>query len=241
MKDALGWNQELENRRYLRSRDIEHDIYEMVMGEHEEIKFYLKKPAYDPYDAIHGYHPEEKFRRQFFYPYMNKDTVLFDVGCAQGTYTFPALALGAKVVGFEPDKRLAPHLIDNVRYNGFQNFSLYDLFICDIPASKVDADELSNVDATTLDDFVKQTGIIPTYIKIDVEGAEQLVIKGARDVLKYKPMVFVENHVLWYENIDRWIREEMEKIGYSYTDAGEIPYWYNGKKRRNVVYSFFRS
>lgn len=236
MRDPLGWNKELNLRHEYRSRQIEGDIFEMVLGKNGEVKFYLTKPSYNPYDAINGYTPEEKFRVDFFYPYMNSDTILFDVGCAQGHYSFPALALGANVIGFEPDARVIPHLIANTELNGFKRFIICQILICNVPTCKVDVDELSCVAGTTIDDFVTQTGVIPTFIKIDVEGAENLVIEGAIETLKkYKPYVFVENHVLWVKDVDILVREKMEKIGYTFTDAGEIPWG----ERRNVVYSFF--
>ncbi|MCB0005009.1 MAG: FkbM family methyltransferase [Anaerolineales bacterium] len=46
-----------------------------------------------------------------------------------------------------------------------------------------------------LDDFVEQKGIMPEFLKVDVEGAERLVLRGMARLLKNgQPTVFVELH-----------------------------------------------
>ncbi len=47
----------------------------------------------------------------------------------------------------------------------------------------------------TLDDFVKQSGVIPTALTIDVEGAELLVLRGAEKTLRdHRLKVWVSEH-----------------------------------------------
>jgi FkbM family methyltransferase len=50
------------------------------------------------------------------------------------------------------------------------------------------------VDAVRLDDLVDRNGLLrPSLIKIDVQGAEMLVLQGAADILRlYRPALFVE-------------------------------------------------
>jgi len=49
----------------------------------------------------------------------------------------------------------------------------------------------------TLDTFVKETGIIPNVIKVDIEGAEALFLSGASETLKtYKPTLYIELHTI---------------------------------------------
>ena len=47
----------------------------------------------------------------------------------------------------------------------------------------------------TLDNFVKNSKFIPNIIKVDIEGAEHLLLLGAKETLKkYEPVLYVELH-----------------------------------------------
>jgi FkbM family methyltransferase len=51
------------------------------------------------------------------------------------------------------------------------------------------------VNCITLDDFVAGGNPVPDFIKVDVEGAEDLVLKGAIGILeRKKPMLMIEVH-----------------------------------------------
>ena len=55
----------------------------------------------------------------------------------------------------------------------------------------------TNVDnpTITIDDLVERTGIIPSAISIDVEGAEYFVIEGALNTIKkYQPKIWLSGH-----------------------------------------------
>jgi FkbM family methyltransferase len=50
-----------------------------------------------------------------------------------------------------------------------------------------------NVVVTTLDSYVERTGVIPNFIKIDIEGYEWEALTGARELLhRYRPALMVE-------------------------------------------------
>lgn len=54
--------------------------------------------------------------------------------------------------------------------------------------------ETTNVQATTIDDMVPQFGP-PTHVKIDVEGHERSVLRGATETLnRFSPVLFLELH-----------------------------------------------
>jgi len=51
------------------------------------------------------------------------------------------------------------------------------------------------VPVRTLDSEVKELGLVPTIIKIDVEGWELEVLKGAENILaRYRPLLFLSLH-----------------------------------------------
>jgi hypothetical protein len=45
-------------------------------------------------------------------------------------------------------------------------------------------------EATSLDDYITESGIDPDVLKIDVEGAEILALAGARDLISRKKATF---------------------------------------------------
>ena len=72
----------------------------------------------------------------------------------------------------------------------------------------------------TLDDYVRDTGIVPDAITMDVEGAEHLVLRGAREVLTNEgPKVWMSIHpdlMMRDFNVDQSaVFAEMEDMGYT--------------------------
>lgn len=146
----------------------------------------------------------EKKQSDFYKNFIKRNDLVFDVGCNIGSRTKIFLNLGAKVVGFEPQKDLCDHLYAHLKRN--KNFSLERTAVgatSDIKEIKIsDAHVLSSmsdrwiqvtqesgrfksynwektekVKVSTLDNKIKVYGI-PKYIKIDVEGYEYEVLKG---------------------------------------------------------------
>ena len=72
-----------------------------------------------------------------------------------------------------------------------------------------------------LDDFAKTEALYPTHMKIDVDGAETDVLKGAASILENPSLkqVFIEIDI---ENLD--IIEQMKTYGFSVTWSVEKPY-----------------
>ena len=53
----------------------------------------------------------------------------------------------------------------------------------------------ADVDVITLDEFVEKNNIIPDIIKVDIEGAEHLMLAGSiKTIAKYKPIIYMEIH-----------------------------------------------
>src|SRR5690606_2400829 len=52
-----------------------------------------------------------------------------------------------------------------------------------------------NIGQLKMDDFLKKNGIIPDFIKIDVDGYELEVLKGLEETIKtFKPIMVVETN-----------------------------------------------
>jgi FkbM family methyltransferase len=168
-------------------------VYEFTFSNGRAFK--MKKPDWDAKGAIEGQMVEEDMRQRFFYPHIGP--LFFDVGACHGSWTLPALALGARVFAFEPDPRYMDSLEASVSINpGFRD----RVTLCENGIVHVEARgnffELEDVPFTTIDRIVDQFRVVPSFIKIDVEGMELHVLRGAAKTIELlHPKIFIENHL----------------------------------------------
>ena len=129
--------------------------------------------------------------------------VCFDIGANIGIYsvTMATAAHQGKVVAFEPNRIVRDVLRVNLNLNHIENVSVESTLVCERTGPTVfyqatdsayssvgntrrggDVSEIE-VQATTLDDYVARTSTRVDVLKIDVEGAEKMVIDGAAGVL----------------------------------------------------------
>jgi FkbM family methyltransferase len=142
-----------------------------------------------------------------------------DVGANMGWYAlnmalrFPACSVHA----FEPVAATYRGLELNLEANGFPNVRLHPLGLSDAPGIQtiyVDprisgrASGRNLVDDpearpqachfTSLDAFSREEKVAPGLIKIDVEGAERMVLEGGREILaRHRPLVMCEMLRKW--------------------------------------------
>ena len=123
-------------------------------------------------------------------------------------------------------KRITLNMFALSDVNGDMNF----VFSNDVDGSSSSGSHLQNVNAPleastynnfntqvvttlTIDSYISNPGIrIPDIIKIDVEGAELLVLKGGKEFFKrHKPIIFIEVHniLMMY-----YVHELLLKYGY---------------------------
>lgn len=73
-------------------------------------------------------------------------------------------------------------------------------------------DQLIEINTVRLDDYCVEKGIVPNVIKIDVEGAEKMVLEGAEDVInKFNAVWIISTHS---SDLFEACKEQM--IGYGY-------------------------
>jgi FkbM family methyltransferase len=141
--------------------------------------------------------------------------VAYDIGANAGYLSLMLAKLvgrDGRVFAFEPDARNLRALQANAELNGFKNLTPVPKAVSDACGTVTFASfsyslvghiartttpndaSLSEVEAITLDEFVYgQNQPRPDFLKIDVEGAEEQVLRGASRVLREaQPVILAE-------------------------------------------------
>src|SRR5580704_6835705 len=157
-----------------------------------------------------------------------RGSTFYDIGANVGFYTLLASAcVGAgRVVAFEPLPRNLKYLRRHVELNRINNVTVLDVAVSDknqvlhFHAEKTgfmgrlsDDDSELPVESISLDALIGDGKIPPPdYIKMDIEGAELLALRGAEQVLRMRrPTIFLATHVY---DVDRQCCEFLESLGY---------------------------
>jgi len=142
--------------------------------------------------------------------------IVYDVGAHIGTYTILSLLKSApdgRVVAYEPVGATLEFLKRHAQWNGVSGRVIFRPVCCGSESGQsllyfregemggdsgllpVDGASRTDVRVRKLDSEVAELGIIPTIIKIDVEGWEWEVLKGAEATLaRHHPTIFLSLH-----------------------------------------------
>ena len=154
---------------------------------------------------------------QIFKSLVSENDTILDVGANIGCSAILFGELSKQVYAFEPSPTTFAFLEKNIKNSGLHNISLNNVGLGDKAGSftltfspanrsggfvsdrtRANADHtVENIQVTTMDDFVSKLGIAcVNFIKIDVEGYEGHVLRGASETLgAFKPTVVLElNH-----------------------------------------------
>ncbi len=153
----------------------------------------------------------EQEKQELFASTITPGSVVYDVGANVGFYTLLASELvgdSGRVIAFEPLPRNVELLRDHIHINNLSNVEVIDAAVADRMGSASFDDQRNpsmgqlsetgrmEVRTVALDDLV-QGGTIPppNFIKIDVEGAEEAVLKGSEGILAaHQPTIFLATH-----------------------------------------------
>lgn len=158
----------------------------------------------------------EIYGLDYFRSLIHERSVVLDIGAYIGLYTFAVAALApqGKVVAFEPDPRSAKRFAAALERTSWKHVELCPqavganetattLTLGAYPpqsslqgAATPQATEQHRVQQTTLDSYCTRAGLRRVdVIKIDTEGAELNVLRGARETLAaWRPLLLVELH-----------------------------------------------
>jgi FkbM family methyltransferase len=166
------------------------------------------------------------------------DWVAFDVGMNFGYYACLLAQRSAAVHGFEPVPWLANRARSNVKLNGFRNVSIVEVALSEHPGKatlNLPPEDDTNwgrgslvhqcggntleIALDSIDNYVDHYAIDRVdFIKIDVEGAEHLTLKGAIKTLKrYRPTIIFERNTESVRNVV----DLLQSFGYSFSDLIE--------------------
>lgn len=192
----------------IRSRLQEKVIIDWVGGQRLCVKRGMTGATGNIYAGLH-----EFVDMAFLLHFLKKDDLFIDVGANVGSYTILAAGVcKSNVWAFEPDPQTYEHLRQNIKINsldekvktlkfalgefdGNANFTIGLDTINHVTASNKENTRL--VEIRKLDSLIGQ--LEPIMMKIDVEGHEPSMIRGAKAALEKSSLMVIEIETLTEE------------------------------------------
>ncbi|MEO0924709.1 MAG: FkbM family methyltransferase [Cyanobacteria bacterium J06643_13] len=214
---------------YTIKKQFEDISFDFVIGDTAAKEWYDSSPQ----NQVESLNPEFSFIKNMIEP----GDIVFECGTHHG---LTAMLLAnwveetGKVISFEINSKNAKIAQKNLELNNINNVTIEEkglgsqpsnLKIFDksnasvTPANMVSSGWLRNfiygtneVEIITLDDYATAQATSPTFLKIDVEGYETEVMKGATEILKTRPKLEIEIHTEILSRYDTSVAEIFELI-----------------------------
>jgi len=190
---------------------------------------------------IEQYGDEEEFTR-IILDEIRPGDVFYDIGASVGLITVHACKKGALVVAFEPEDSIRERLNENLKLNRLDNFILVDWAVTDKTGTvELYTDGINGwspsflpigksgrkiVSMDTLDQALKRKAFPePDIIKIDIEGAELMALRGMMGLLgsiNAPRTIFIEIHSDYLSQMGSYpeeIHNFLISHGYSLKDS----------------------
>ena len=168
---------------------------------------------------VNGWQPDAF---DVFDKYIKRGDVFLDIGAWNGVCSIYASLLGAKCYAVEPDMTAFEELKENIEINK-SNCEIRNVSISNVTGSgylsnhtKVFGNSMSSlinrhdsdigylVPTYTLEDFIISGNITPTFIKMDIEASEILVIPSSANILKkLNCPLYLELHPFWFPDLEK--------------------------------------
>jgi FkbM family methyltransferase len=181
----------------------------------------------------------EAYHLHYFKSRISRRSVVFDIGAYIGVYSLGAgrIAVEGEVHAFEPDPRSAGRLARAIEVNGLKNVHLSQCAVadekaelilvlqeyppmssikCSPPSQGVLQENLETIPVSvcTVDEYCTANDISNIdFMKIDVEGAELLMLKGAfNTITAFRPELMVELHERQSQNFGYSIQDTISHL-----------------------------
>lgn len=162
---------------------------------------------------IEQFGDEEEFTRRILEE-TRPEEVLYDIGACVGFVSVHAAMKGAHVIAFEPDPSYRSRLLNNLGLNNLHDVTVIRWAVSDergearlftegnangrSPSLRNDGDRnVVKVSTDTIDNALARGEIpSPDILKLDIEGAEILALRGMKAMLESSPprTIFIESH-----------------------------------------------
>lgn len=217
----MGWFWQFAGKRRFLNRQLRHfqpDVLEIPLS-NEESLFVDPKDLYGPsFYVMYGgrsafYHYEEPVKAAIL-EHLPLNGLFFDVGANIGLISLfiSKFRKDVQIVSFEPAYCTSKALERTIEKNEIKRIHLERLGVSDKSQKNVsffidskssggnsllesaishDVNTSESISLVSLDDYVKTTQRIPSLVKVDVQDAESLVIRGASELIKRHQPVFV--------------------------------------------------
>lgn len=151
--------------------------------------------------------------------------ICFDIGANVGIYSLLFAQNAQHVFSFEPLPRNIVYLYGTLKLNRIKNATIVPFAVAenikltcfqegeDWGVGKITADGNQPAVTISCDEFAKKYNVVPTFMKIDVEGAELDVLHGAEELLSlHKTSLMLSVHG---ENLRTNCLTYLKSIGYN--------------------------
>jgi FkbM family methyltransferase len=191
------------------------------------------------------------------------DSVFYDLGANIGIYSLYAATIhnNIKVYSFEPESQNFAKLCMNIFNNKLSNMKPYQIGISDktmftnlniavmeagAGAATLEGEYLDSqktifeqgIFSSTLDDLVLKNNFpIPKYIKIDVDGLEEQILHGSKEVLSSESCqeLLVEFNYIDKSDNDV-IFSYLKDLGFSLIKESDWTETFNNQKSKNFIF-----
>jgi len=148
------------------------------------------------------------------YAYRFPGGVFFDIGANDGTHTYPLAVRGYRCVSFEPQDSCANYIRLVASANALENITVVRALVTDEQVAEAEfwtsestwyssriREQTERFETAvsdrapciSIDDYSRQEGVVPTLLKIDVEGWEGHVLRSGINVITHhRPDLLIE-------------------------------------------------